>query len=246
MNKNQLIGITETSDPAFHLEIFDKLYEANVIITKNLTNKLIEKLVEHKDKCILHLTVTGMGGTQIEPFVPTAEQSVKKFKKLIDAGFPVNHVVLRIDPIVPTEKGLTTAKNVLNLFSGLGIGRVKVSFLDMYQHVKERFKQAGVKQPYTTFHADVNTRLNAYAELQELASQYGYNKVYTCGEPNIESAPCISQEDIDILNLTDKIKLEGKKEQRTHCNCPANKRQLITWEASKTGCEHKCIYCYMK
>ena len=57
MDKSQYIGITETSDPCFHLEIFDNLYAGNIIITKNLSNKLIEKLIEHKDKCILHCTI---------------------------------------------------------------------------------------------------------------------------------------------------------------------------------------------
>ena len=47
MEKSQYIGITETSDPCFHLDIFDNLYNANIIITKNLTNNLIEKLIEN-------------------------------------------------------------------------------------------------------------------------------------------------------------------------------------------------------
>ena len=78
MDKSQYIGITETSDPCFHLELFDRLYDGNIIVTKNLSNKLIEKLIENKDKCILHCTCTGMGGSKIEPFVPTVEQTVKK------------------------------------------------------------------------------------------------------------------------------------------------------------------------
>ena len=53
MDKDQYIGITENIDPAFHLEIFDHLYKGNIIITKRLTNKLNEKLIENKDKVIL-------------------------------------------------------------------------------------------------------------------------------------------------------------------------------------------------
>lgn len=135
MDKSQYVGITESSDPAFHLEIFDRLYDANIIVTKNMTDKLIEKLIENYDKCIVHCTITGMGGTKIEPFVPTVEQSVKKVKKLIDGGFPVNQIVLRIDPIIPTEKGVDTALNVISSFAGLGIERIRMSFLDMYKHL---------------------------------------------------------------------------------------------------------------
>ena len=65
MNKDQYIGITENIDPAFHLEIFDHLYKGNIIITKRLTNKLNEKLIENKDKVILHCTCTGFGGSKL-------------------------------------------------------------------------------------------------------------------------------------------------------------------------------------
>jgi DNA repair photolyase len=247
MDSTQHIGITETSDPAFHLDIFDNLKTANIIITKSLTGKLIEKLVQYKSSCILHCTCTGMGGSKIEPFVPTVEQTVKKMQKLIDEGFPVNQIVLRIDPIVPTEKGVNTAINVLNAFKDFGITRVRLSFLDMYKHVKERFEDNDIKLPYETFHADSKTRLNAFAKLETLAKELGYQQVLTCGEPGFIETPCISQTDIDILGLTDKITLIGKKEQRTSCGCPSNKRELIPFkDRNEHKCGHGCLYCYMK
>ena len=245
MDKSQYVGITETSDPAFHLEIFDRLYDANIIVTKNLTDKLIEKLIENYDKCIVHCTITGMGGTKIEPFVPTVEQSVKKVKKLIDGGFPVNQIVLRIDPIIPTEKGINTALNVISSFAGLGIERIRMSFLDMYKHVKERFTEQNVRLPYETFHADRETRYKAVDKLETNAYLFGYKIVQLCGEPDFASNPCISQMDIDILGLTEKIKLEGNKEQRSSCSCPKNKKELIVGEKPHQ-CQHSCLYCFWK
>ena len=95
----------------------------------------------------MHCTCTGFGGSKIEPFVPTVEQTVKKIEKLIDGGFPVKQIVLRIDPIVPTNKGVETAKNVLKEFQKFGIERVRISFIDMYKHVKERFEENNIKIP---------------------------------------------------------------------------------------------------
>ena len=247
MEKSQYIGITETSDPAFHLDIFNHLHEGNIIITKSLTNKLLEKLIEHKERCILHMTCTGMGGTKIEPFVPTIEKTRKQLKKLIESGFPIKQIVLRIDPIVPTEKGVQTAKNVLTLFSDLHIPRVRISFLDMYKHVKTRFNDNNVPLPYDNFHASSKQRFEAFDELKSLALSLGYGKVVTCGEPGFDETPCISQEDINILELQDKITLEGRKEQRTSCSCPQNKRELIPYkERTEHKCGHGCLYCYMK
>ena len=162
MDKSQYIGITETSDPCFHLDIFDNLYDANIIITKNLSSKMIEKLIENKDKCILHMTVTGMGGSKIEPFVPEPSINLKQIKKLIENGFPVQQIVLRIDPIVITDKGINTCINVLEMFKDVGIKRVRISFMDMYNHTKKRFINSGIKLPYDTFHANKDIRKNTY------------------------------------------------------------------------------------
>lgn len=105
IEKDNQVGITEAGEIAFNLEAFDNLKKANIIITKRLTDKLIDKLIEFKSKCILHLTITGMGGTKLEPLVPSLEISKQKFDLLISKGFPVKQVVLRIDPIIPTPKG---------------------------------------------------------------------------------------------------------------------------------------------
>lgn len=207
--KSQRIGTCEAGEIAFNLDAFDRLYKANIIITKRLTDELIEKLIEHKDKIILHLTCTGMGGTRVEPFVPNLQETHGKLLKLIKGGFPVHQVVLRIDPIVPTRKGVETAMGVLRLFRGLGIKRVRISFLDNYKHVRERFKEIGVELYNGEFHAPLKERLKCLTAIKYCAEECGYETVEACGEPGIDSIPCLSQKDIDILGLTDEIVLEG-------------------------------------
>ena len=243
IDDSQKIGITENTDPCFHLDIFDHLYTGNIIVTKRLTDKFIEKLVDNKDKCILHLTVTGFGGTKVEPFVPTVETVSEKFKQLLDKGFPVEQTVLRIDPIIPTDKGLEKVQHVIDTFKNYNIKRVRFSVLDMYEHVKERFKDAGLPLPYETFHAPLSKRTEIYEQLKEYGRQYDF-EVEACGEHGIESIPCLSQKDIDILKLTDKIQLIGTKNQRRTCSCPSNKTQL--YHNAPEQCSHKCLYCYWK
>lgn len=240
--KDQRIGTCEAGEIAYNLDAFDRLYKGNIIITKRLTDKLIEKLIEHKDKIILHLTVTGMGNTRIEPFVPTPQKTLEKLHKLLDGGFPTSHIVLRVDPIVPTRKGVETAIGVLKLFRGLGIKRVRISFLDNYKHVRERFKEIGVELYDGNFHAPLKERLKCLTAIKYSAEECGYETVEACGEPCIDSIPCLSQKDIDILGLTDEILLEGSAEQRKNCGCPANKSELLRIKPHQ--CEHKCLYCY--
>ena len=243
--KNQKVGTTEAGEIAFNLDAFDRLYSGNIIITKRLTDKMIEKLIEHQDKIILHLTVTGFGGSRIEPFVPKTEETYHKLNKLIEAGFPVSHVVIRVDPIVPTEKGINTALDVITAFGGLGITRLRFSFLDNYKHVKTRFAEEGIPELYNgEFHAPLKERLAHAKKIEQVAHDAGFESVEACGEPGIESISCLSQKDIDILGLTDKITLEGSAEQRDSCHCPANKAELLKIKPHQ--CENKCLYCYWR
>lgn len=242
-DKTQRIGITEAGEVSFDLSVFDRLYEGNIIITKRLTDKLNDKLVKHQDKIILHLTCTGYGGTVLEPFVPTVEQTYNKFLQLINKGFPISHVVLRIDPCIPTEKGKQTMINVIEAFKNDRITRVRFSILDMYKHVKERFTDKGLPIPYDTFHAPLQDRLEIYEILKAYGSNFNFD-VEVCGEPDIESISCLSQKDIDILGLKDKIILIGNKEQRKSCHCPANKTELLRGKPHR--CENSCLYCFWK
>lgn len=247
LDKTQRFGTTEISDPTFHLEIFDNLYEGNLIITKRLTPKFIEKLIKNKSKIILHICVTGFGGSKLEPFVPTKEVMHEHVLELINKGFPARQIVLRVDPIIPTEKGIETALSVIELFKDTGIKRVRISFLDMYKHVKERFEQNNIPIPYNTFHADDDTRWDAFSKIFELTNML-YLELEMCGEPPVgepfkfETLPCLSQKDVDILCLTDKIKLVGNKGARKNCLCPQNKYELI--KDKPKPCNHGCLYCF--
>ena len=241
---SQRVGITEAGEIAYNLDAFDRLYRANIIITKSLTDKLIQKLLEHKERIILHLTCTGHGGTVLEPLVPTPEKTHKQVLKLVNNGFPVSQIVLRIDPIVPTAEGRKTAYYVAALFSDIGIKRLRFSVLDMYKHVAERMKKIDYSIPYFTFHASEGSRKTILKGLQAIGVKYGY-EIESCGEPGIDSRPCVSQKDIDILGLKNEIILTSSAEQRKTCSCPANKSELIK-NGRPHRCQNKCLYCFWK
>ena len=54
------IGTTETGDPCWDLGWINRLRPVNIIITKNLSNEMIDTLLtdECMRTCILHLTIT--------------------------------------------------------------------------------------------------------------------------------------------------------------------------------------------
>lgn len=234
----QYIGITERGDAGLDFSWADKLYDANIIITKNPNDKFIEHALKHKDKIILHITCTGFGGSVIEPNVPLPYVVINQTYKLIQLGFPKKQIVLRLDPIIPTNKGLMKTKEILNLFANIGIKRCRYSFLDIYPHVKQRFADIGMNLPYDTFTAPKEMIDNAMDLLSEYEDIYEFE---SCAENTKHKLGCISQKDLGILGVSMDTSNGGF--QRNTCMCLGNKKELLK---SKKRCSHKCLYCYWK
>lgn len=143
------IGITEAGDAGRHLEwtaAMDSDHAA-ILITKAPTGEFLEAVKRFRARVMLHVTVTGYGGSLIEPGAPPATWSRQQYDQAAAILSP-EQVVLRVDPIIPTRSGLVTALSVLRLFEDSVARRVRYSFLDMYPHVAARFHAAGVPHPY--------------------------------------------------------------------------------------------------
>lgn len=141
------IGITEQGDGGLNTSWFDKLsnVDAAIIITKKLTDDCIEKLLAASKPVTLHCGCTGNGGSYLEPNVPDYTWQLGQLKTLLLRGFPANRVVLRIDPIIPTDECLSNATKVLDyiISNQIPISRVRISVYDEYNHVKDRLRAIG-------------------------------------------------------------------------------------------------------
>jgi hypothetical protein len=96
------IGITENGDAGLDLSWYNKLVDLNVIKVRNFGKGVIPLLLDKKinNKIILHIMCSGFGGTDYEPNVPILEKTVEYVKELIEKGFPIEQMVLNIDPII--------------------------------------------------------------------------------------------------------------------------------------------------
>ena len=230
------IGITERGDAGLDFSWYNKRknYDGLILITKKLSDKFIEKVMN--TNCIVHATITGLGGTIYEPNVPDAEESLYYFNRLCD-GFGTERVVLRIDPIIPTKLGecIERALCVYNELHTKRIykTRVRVSFVDNYPHVKARFIKAGLEPLSYNFHAPLKIR-------KEIIKLFPDAEV--CGEPGIESIGCVSEKDLEIMRI-EMPKNVVRRFQRTECKCLSVKREIFT---ERKQCPNKCLYCYWK
>ena len=238
-------GITEAGDAGLDFSWADKLLDGNIIITKHLTTKntqLLKLLVENQDKIILHATCTGFGGTKMEPNVPKPIEVYEGMQELIRHGFPVNQIVLRTDPTIPTEKGIERVVNVWELFKDSGIKRVRYSIIDMYSHTKERILKEYGKLPFEGFKAPqymINNLLNAMEPFRNAPYSYSFE---ACAEDLPDRIGCISKKDYEILGLDTSTIQEGGFQRKT-CACCAGKTELLT---HKKRCPSGCLYCYWK
>lgn len=271
------IGITEAGDPSFDYSWVEKMQEMNmaILITKNITDKFIESVLPHKDKIIVHATCTGYGGTVIEKNVPEYSVQLAHVRKLIASGFPKEQIVVRIDPIIPTKKGV---QHIVRIVSEIytDIKRFRISVMDNYPHVQERFKNHNLPVLYNgNFQASEEEFALVDSVLKQLKMQYGV-VFESCAELYLKEAErigCVSQKDLDLFGL--KNDTENLKGQRKTCLCVAGKTELLTHKRYGKcrkfgiddslggscgignnckeceqheifGCPNACLYCYWK
>lgn len=251
------IGITEQGDAGLNFNWLPKLqsgnYEGAVLITKNANAKFIENvltLYKTFQNIVLHIGCTGLGGTFIEPHVPEYTFQLHAIEQLLQKGFPADHIVLRTDPIIPTDEGLKQLQTVLTDFSSrnTSVKRVRFSILDEYKHVKERLKQAGFQPFYNGFYATPEM-MHATADILAAFPNLNFE---SCAEDkfimshkltNVTGCGCISSNELELFGLhPNKVMLENMQ-HRNGCHCLSCKTELLN---EKFRCPHQCIYCYWR
>lgn len=242
------IGITERGDASRDYSWVEKLNSVDgaILITKNVTDEFIEAVLPHKDKVILHATVTGYGHTALEQHVMHWQKSINQIQKLMARGFPSDHIVLRIDPIIPTSKGLVVFDDVFRGGYAIGLRRFRISVIDMYPHVRQRFTENNLPLPYK---GEFTASLEQFAALDKLVQNmrvlYSDARIECCAEPQLKSPAktgCISNYDLNILGLKAEA-TEGEGHQRKGCLCLSCKTELLD---NKHRCPNGCLYCYWR
>ena len=247
------IGITEAGDAGLDLSWAKKLdsVDGAILVTKHITPGFLNLVLKHKEKLIIHATFTGFGRTVIEPCVPSTCEEHDAIIQLVRRGFPKERVVIRVDPIIPTLKGTRTALSAIETFMDLGFSRYRISVIDMYPHVRERFKLAGLPLPYGDGFSPNQEQLARVDEMVRIAKTYWSEqhdlplRIEACAEPGLTepiACGCISAYDLTLLGLCDE-QPDSVGYQRKNCMCYPGKTELLQ---RRQQCPHGCLYCYWK
>lgn len=256
------IGITERGDAGLDLSwensIINNSVDGAILITKNITQQFTNKVIELYNagkNIIVHCGCTGWGGTVIEPHVPTYDIQLQNLINLIRNGFPSDNIVLRIDPIIPTDEGLQRVQNVMDTFLSnwnqisTNKPRIRISVLDEYKHVKQRFCALNMNPIYgDSFGPSVNALNQVYQTLLPYQDKIQINHFETCAEANLANrypnlftpTGCVSQHDINVMGLTYNG-INNNPQGRKGCLCLTCKTELLS---KPQQCPHRCAYCY--
>lgn len=249
------IGVTEAGDAGIDLSWSDRVWndevDGAVIITKNVcAEDFLMNLCDNfsrKPNLVLHSTITGLP-VHYEPNIPYAGKIIKALNEVvIDGDFPRKNIVIRVDPIIPTKDGIMWAESVFRLAADFGYKRFRVSVIDMYPHVRERFKAAGIELPYGAGFAPSAGHLARVDDLlRRMKKEFPGIRVESCAENLSEAIPqgCVSAMDLQLmgLDITHET-IDSCGFQRKGCLCYSGKTELLK---HKCQCPNKCVYCFWK
>jgi len=191
-----------------------------------------------------HLTITGLGGTSLEPSIAPWQEVASQLPDLIAFAGDARRVSVRYDPIVHWYEGQTTKSNlsfaepILREVSRSGITAVRTSFATLYGKVRKR-------KGWRWYDPTRVERLQITQELVALAHSLGLT-LYSCSQNDLQLAGavpsrCIDGELLTALHPHGLSAPTGKDPgQRAECGCTLS----VDIGSYRMRCPNGCRYCY--
>jgi len=249
---DKLLVASEYTEPSFFIDRVLKSLEDTkcslnkyglLLITKNISGSIpiLEKARDLEIPVVTHITITGLGGSVLEPLVPDWKTSCADLASFISKVENLNTVVLRIDPLVPSITDFSVIESILEVAFNLGITRVRTSVIDYYPFVRKKFESKKLPLVGIGFQPDFKAKFDLLKNLAEIViGKYGMS-LEACAEdiqvPGITRIGCADREEWKALGLD----LPKGSPKRWSCFCDTPKYDLLPKEPT---CGYNCLYCY--
>lgn len=132
--KKPIISYYKSGDPCLNLKWLPLLTEVNVITTKHLSDEFVNICIENKHRIYLHVNITGMGETVLEPNIPSVKKTFHQLKKLISLGFPQKQILVLVNPVLSNDNGLRALQLLLKVFTEYKLLRLRFIRLNLLQY----------------------------------------------------------------------------------------------------------------
>ncbi len=224
-----------------------------VLWSKDFTNLIgdrhgLRSAFAKYDQVYLHFTVTGLGGTALEPGVPAPEEALGQLDALIRIAGRPERISLRFDPIVHWKEAGAVRTNLpfferaVRRAAALGVRDIRISFAQRYSKAVRRFERAGLafQDPSR------EEKREAAARMASLAASLGL-RLYICSQrfladvPGLEASACIDGRLLRELHPAgDPASVKKDRTQRADCGCT----ESVDIGSYTQSCPHSCLYCY--
>jgi len=217
-----------------------------VIWTKNpenmLTNKRLRSTLARYSQLYIQLTITGLGGSVLEPHIPPWQEVAGMLAGLVDFTGDARRITWRFDPIIRAETDGKLLSNIgmfpelVSKVSRVGIPLCRTSWVEPYAKVQRRCVRQGVT---LSLHSSAERQEHA-RELIRIAGDHGMHMQF-CAMKDFSKSRCIDGELLSELH-PDGLSCSHllAKGQRPLCGCTQSID--IGWYSQK--CPHGCLYCY--
>ncbi|MCP4717174.1 MAG: DUF1848 domain-containing protein [Deltaproteobacteria bacterium] len=217
-----------------------------VIWTKDPANMLapgpLREVLAGYRQLFVHLTMTGLGGSVLEPRIPSWQQVAAQLSDLVAFVGDPRRITWRFDPIVRAVIEGQVMTN-FDLFSQLavqvaksGITTCRTSWVEPYRKVMRRVEKKGI---VLNTHAPEEREAQA-RRLQTIAADCGMQMIY-CSMEGFERSSCIDGRLFNELHPDGLVcSVRRARGQRKLCGCTESRD--IGWYSQK--CPHGCLYCY--
>ena len=196
------------------------------------------------DQLFCHLTITGLGGSPLEPNIPPWARIIEQLAELMEfVGHP-RRVAVRFDPIIhwrehgEMKSNFPLAGEILGRCASYGVRTIRISFATLYGKVRRRKGWEWYDPPLTE-------RLRMVRELVSLAEPLGLT-IYACSDHSLQEAGvrpsrCIDGELLAELH-PQHLPAQTCKDsgQRPECGCTPS----VDIGSYTMRCPNGCRYCY--
>jgi hypothetical protein len=194
-----------------------------------------------------HFSITGLGGSFLEPLVPGHEITLAQMDELARIWGP-ERIEWRFDPIVHWEingrvySNVADFKRLAPVIRRIGVTKCTFSFATLYGKALLRAR----KYRFRYIDPSDEEKISILREMVAIAYSLGIT-LYSCAAfkwadlEGVHNARCIDADLLTRLRHDHKPAPSGKDwSQRTECLCTPS----IDIGSYKQGCPHGCLYCY--
>ena len=212
------------------------------LLLKPSKKAILQRLLEY-DHIYMHVTITGLGSSFLEPNTSPYLDTIDLLPRLIDVVESPQRINVRFDPILNLVHETGTILCNLDLFPTIAVGckeqgvtEFTTSWMAAYPKVKRRLSNLG----FVKFEADDALKRKQAEKLNHWAKTLGINIKGCCTQPYLPGYGCVNGRRLSYLHpKKDECTLEKPTGQRALCICTLSRD--IGWYFS---CPNGCAYCY--